>query len=159
MLITISNVDISSDELIRKAIKRYQKLFNKHIVECSIIRYNDKKPVLEPNVFNFNISHSGDIKLVAVSDSEVGIDIEKHKDIDYKLIVKRFFNPGEKCESLKEFYRYWTAKESYTKWVEGDIIKILGTVVPPKDIQYLNLFDGYTVAVASEDKDIMLNFI
>lgn len=82
------------------------------------------KPYLEgyPK-FNFNISHSGDFVVCAVSDRPIGIDIEKVEYIEYKYIAKTFFTAGEfdyivkkKLDiQLSTFYEIWTLKESYTK--------------------------------------------
>ena len=76
----------------------------------------------EPDIY-FNISHSDRYVLLAVSDREVGCDIEKVDSIDLK-IAKRFFNIDEYNtilslhnteEQKRKFYRFWTLKESFIK--------------------------------------------
>lgn len=70
----------------------------------------------------FNLSHSDEMVLCAVSETEVGCDIEKVKDISPRL-VSRFFAEEEKkyldCLSdekrKNEMMRIWTMKESYVK--------------------------------------------
>lgn len=70
----------------------------------------------------FNLSHSDEMVLCAVSETEVGCDIEKVKDIPPRL-VSRFFAEEEKryLDSLtdekrkNEMIRIWTMKESYVK--------------------------------------------
>lgn len=65
----------------------------------------------------FNLSHSGDKVMCAISDHEVGCDVEKLKAFDMN-IAKRFF-----CETEFEwidnqderFCRLWTLKESFLK--------------------------------------------
>lgn len=82
------------------------------------------KPFIENQAdFHFNLSHSGDWVVCAVSLRPVGIDVEKIKDIDF-AIADRFFT-GEEAEDLfskegdeekKEyFFNLWTLKESYIK--------------------------------------------
>lgn len=71
----------------------------------------------------FNLSHSGDYIVCVLSDSEVGIDIEQHKECRMR-VAYRFFHPkevsflekmaGKEQDSL--FYRYWAAKESFLKY-------------------------------------------
>ncbi|HEV2614925.1 MAG TPA: 4'-phosphopantetheinyl transferase superfamily protein [Gammaproteobacteria bacterium] len=81
------------------------------------------KPILKhfPNI-HFNLSHSEDIALCAVSNNPVGIDVEYlNKNMDYLSIAKRFFNPVE-YEFIKSqenfklaFFKLWTQKEAYLK--------------------------------------------
>lgn len=158
MLIAITDIFLSSDELIKKAVESYCKIFDKPLQAFRIVRESNKKPFLTPKIVEFSLSHSGKYKLIALSEKEVGIDIEKNNSINYKGIALRFFSANEECKSLDEFYGLWTAKESYAKRKESDIIKTLAKIVPLSEIQYLDLFEGYTVAVASEDTNIVLMF-
>jgi len=87
--------------------------------------YNEhKKPFLKsyPKA-HFNISHSGDFVLVAFSDCQVGVDIEKNKGNRLK-VAKRFFTQEElddlfaisaEKQQIDYFYQLWTLKESYMK--------------------------------------------
>jgi 4'-phosphopantetheinyl transferase len=92
--------------------------------DIEILRSNEGKPYLKGFPIHFNISHSGDFVVCAFSEEEVGVDIEKIKEVDFK-IAKRFFSKQE-CEDLfaKEenerldyFFSLWTLKESYLKWM------------------------------------------
>lgn len=72
---------------------------------------------------HFSLSHSDDKVMVCFSDDELGCDIEKVKDIDFK-IAERFFCRSE-YEAIMEnrsydrrketFFRLWTLKESFIK--------------------------------------------
>ena len=81
------------------------------------------KPYLTdyPDLF-FNLSHSGNRVMCAVSDREVGCDVQQIKTYDRKL-AERFFCP-EECQHIAAagaeerdvlFFRYWTLKESFIK--------------------------------------------
>jgi 4'-phosphopantetheinyl transferase len=73
----------------------------------------------------FNVSHSGDLALYAVSDKRnVGVDIEQHRTLhDLAEVAKRFFAPAEvvQLEMLPEpdrhagFFRCWSRKEAFVK--------------------------------------------
>lgn len=76
----------------------------------------------------FNVSHSGERVMCAVSSEAVGCDIEKIKEgenLEQRLekVAKRFFAEREvqKLEHASEeerktaFYQIWTMKESYVK--------------------------------------------
>ena len=84
------------------------------------------KPVLceAESGIRFNLSHSGDRALLAIATRrEIGVDIERERDIEVLDLATRFFAPGE-CRSLSAlpvdhrlsaFYRCWTRKESFIK--------------------------------------------
>ena len=73
------------------------------------------------NVY-FNLSHSGKMVLCAISDMEVGVDIEYIDDeIDLNIAKQYFYN--REYESIMnaenrpdEFFKYWVLKESYMKY-------------------------------------------
>ncbi len=87
------------------------------------------KPLLDSQSGNgslhFNVSHSHDLGLVAVTaGSEIGVDIEKVRpDIDYTHISRQFFSQGEidrllnlpLDEQVEAFYNIWTRKEAFIK--------------------------------------------
>jgi 4'-phosphopantetheinyl transferase len=93
------------------------------------------KPNLDPVPQNegvrFNLSHSGDIVLIAVGrHREIGVDVEKIRpEIELERLAQRFFSPGE-VESLSSldtehrlaaFFRCWTRKEAYIKALGGGL--------------------------------------
>lgn len=87
----------------------------------------DKEEVFEKEVPDicFNMSHSGRYVVVAVSEENVGIDIE-HKTGSYERISKRFFCK-EEYEGMKSlateqekrdfFLETWTRKEAFLKLI------------------------------------------
>jgi 4'-phosphopantetheinyl transferase len=79
-----------------------------------------------PIDLRFNLSHAGELALVAVTlEREVGVDIERHSPIEAIAVAGHFFADGERAclrslepsEQLKAFYRCWTRKESFVKAV------------------------------------------
>lgn len=80
-----------------------------------------------PANIRFNLSHSGDQALIAITRQiELGVDIEyMRKDRQLFQLSQRFFSPAE-CQALGElaaddlrhgFYRLWTRKEAFIKAV------------------------------------------
>lgn len=71
----------------------------------------------------FNISHSGDYVIIALSDFEIGCDIEYEKELDYERTGKIVFHKNElrklsEADDKKDyFYRVWTRKESFIKCI------------------------------------------
>jgi len=80
------------------------------------------KPALEGEKIHFNISHSGEVVLIAVSDTQTGVDVEYMKpDFDYEEILATNFCGRESkaarsaLDGRKMFYRLWTRKEALLK--------------------------------------------
>ena len=71
---------------------------------------------------HFNLSHSGRFVACAISDEEVGVDIEYNDSaIDLNIAKQYFFNTEYEniMKSEKpsdEFFKYWVLKESYMKY-------------------------------------------
>lgn len=117
-------------ELLIKKIS-YEKL-NIPMNEIRISYNPYGKPYLDNiRFFKFNISHSCNYVVIAVSKNRIGIDIEKIKKKDM-AIAKRFFTNNEYKYILSQatendkaiaFYKIWTLKESYVKAV-GKGLKI-----------------------------------
>ncbi len=113
----------------------------------------DGKPYISnhENIY-FNFSHSNRMVACAISDSEVGIDIEK-KDplIDLKIADTFFFNSEYRTikksdDSIDEFFKYWVLKESYMKYTG------LGFLLELK--QFEIIFDGDEIKVEVKIPDL-----
>jgi len=84
-----------------------------------------KPHLADPGSIQFNLSHSGNLALIAVAlDCEIGVDIEKIRSVrDLRGIATRFFCPEEMRELLSlppsdqelGFFLCWTRKEAYLK--------------------------------------------
>lgn len=107
-----------------------------------------KESVLkEEKTLFFSLSHSGDFVLCALSDEEVGADIQRIPDADTKKILReeqiaeRFFTEQERIWYQQEdvaasflpeqkrwrFYRIWAAKEAYMKWTGNGLTEGVST--------------------------------
>lgn len=88
------------------------------------LRYGKNgKPYLSDEGPYFSLSHSHDLTAIAVSDEEIGLDAEFLKnDRKYTRIVAAL-SPAERKEIVdrENFFRHWTAKESYVKFRGGAI--------------------------------------
>ena len=104
-----------------------------HALTFSAAEYG--KPALQPapalEMLDFNLSHSGDYALLAVSrGGAVGVDIERwNAEIEHLALAEHFFSPAERdaLRSLAEakdatvagFFAAWSRKEAYLK-ARGD---------------------------------------
>jgi 4'-phosphopantetheinyl transferase len=79
------------------------------------------------DALQFNLSHSGEIALLALATSPVGVDIEQHRALDYLSVARSAFTPREAArvaatrgsEQSRLFFSLWARKESYIK-ARGD---------------------------------------
>ncbi len=85
-------------------------------------RADEGKPALAGGGLEFNISHSGQLVVLAVSQQPVGVDIEGPRAVsDARELAHRFFAPEERrtveiAEDVPAtFLAIWTAKEAVIK--------------------------------------------
>lgn len=102
----------------------------------------------------FNVSHSGEYIIVAVSGSEIGADIQKPSAYNENL-VKKICSPKEReqreSEIIKSFNRIWALKESFSKLKSDGILMDFTKVTYSGEGTDIKLFhDGSEAAVARE---------
>ncbi len=88
-----------------------------------ILKNEHGKPYFSKGDLFFNISHSKGMGAIVLEKTECGIDIEQLREINYK-VSERFFSEEEKNwvaevkeESRERFFKVWTGKEAYTKYL------------------------------------------
>lgn len=142
---------LSSDELLRADRFHFERDRRRFIVARGVLRMllgvnlgiapaavafgyaQHGKPFVinQASQIHFNLSHSGERALVALSVSrELGVDIEElNREIDYGDLAARFFAPRE-CATLKRiaepdrkraFFACWTRKEAVVKAMGGGL--------------------------------------
>jgi len=151
---------LSADELVRAERMAFEQQRRRFVVCRTTLRailggYLDRvpgeltfrrgphgKPYVEPprssQYLHFNVSHSDELALVAVSrQREVGVDLERVRPLDgIDDMVTRYFAPAERLAfdrvppdaRLSTFYRYWTLKEAYLKACGVGLSRPLGEV-------------------------------
>lgn len=93
--------------------------------DYQIIRGEHGKPFISGTTLPcfFNLSHSGEYIVCALTEGQVGVDIERKGRLRLE-VARRFFHPEEVrvLESLPErqqadaFFSYWSVKESFLKY-------------------------------------------
>jgi 4'-phosphopantetheinyl transferase len=137
----------------------------------SDISYNAfGRPVIK-GFDDFNISHSGEIVVCAVSDhGSIGIDIEKRHPLDFADFVRQFADTEWNCINqaaapLEVFYDHWTAKEAVLKADGRGLVDNLAAidvssfskVLMENKAWYLHRvsdFENYTCHLACSEPDI-----
>ena len=117
-------LSLAGDILTRKYLSR---LYNIPEEKLEIKKGENGKPYVLNIPAHFNVSHSGDYTVLAISDRPIGIDLEIIRDFS-AILAKKYFNEDElkyisgnsssrkKSLMQKCFYEIWTAKEAYLKF-------------------------------------------
>lgn len=106
--------NISSHDLLKKILKEEY-----NIDSFTIIKNEFGKPYLKDNQLYFSISHDIDTCAIAISSSEIGIDLE-YLNYNERVINKYFYDAEKeimaKSNNLKyDFTKIWVKKEAYLK--------------------------------------------
>lgn len=132
----------------------------------TIIEDSGGKPRLQSGEMYFNISHSRNTLVIAVADTEVGVDIEFF-DRRISDRVKNYCLSEDEQKSAPyenvEFLKIWTAKESYLKLYgtglrqamkEFSVIndEFSSSTLPFAEFSRINTKE-YTICVATKQKE------
>ena len=159
-LFIFKNEGYSRNNTIKKIFNTY---YGYDVQDNNILVSKLGKPFLDSNKYYFNISHSGEYVIFAVSDDEIGIDIQKMDEIK-KYLQKQsillgkqcaqefIFSPYEdkfikKCNSFKRFYIIWTIKEAYIKYSGQGLNKTLNSFIV---LHYNNSYYIYDSCLRSD---------
>lgn len=72
----------------------------------------------------FNLSHTGGRTFAAFSDADVGLDAEWRGRPLPQAVLRRL----SEAEREEDFFRLWTAKEAYVKYLGGSLAALLPTL-------------------------------
>lgn len=128
-------------------------------VETDYIYGRLGKPYFKNLPWFFSLSHSGEYVFCAVSEKEIGADIQMCKPLKNHHLEKRYFTEREqqlleeKSEKERQnlFYRLWTKKEAYGKLTGdgiGDAV-VLDTEALSDKVRWeeWQLENGYSITV------------
>ncbi len=104
------------------------------------------KPALQNAKTQFNLSHSGDWALVAITENTpVGIDIERiREDVDVAPLLRRIGETGLPSHP-RDLFQRWALREAMSKASGGPLMEL-----PTADIRAVDISApaGYRAAVA-----------
>lgn len=102
----------------------------------------DGTPYIDKADLNVSISHTDKYFILAISNSRVGIDIERIKERSFEAIARKFL--GNEVSDLRDFYLEWTKMESQFKHGGED-----------GKFRSFDVFKDIVLTVYSEDTDII----
>ena len=127
--------------------------------EMPILKDARGKPYVGKDGVYISIAHSHERCLVAVSNSEIGVDIEYRSKDEARLIriAERYFTEKEaeyvKAKPSERFYEIWCAKESFIKFTGEGMARPLSSFCvfdSPLIFSHFDI-DGYTLCVCSAE--------
>ena len=158
-MIAIYYTKFDTSELTRGQVRSTESLLSRKLLRYVLVRFHgmseplptvevagNDKPYLSDRSFEFNVTHSGGVVVLAVSDESIGIDIEKtDRVIRQKIFETYLHTPNGTIED-------WTKFESYSKLSGGGIYSVS---YPPKESGvffkiYTEDVPGFTVCVCTK---------
>ena len=122
--------------------------------------YTDKgKPFIKKEKVYFNLSHSNNLVVCVASDRNIGVDVEKIKEVSPQMVNRvctesELFSviDNEGNIDVKSFFKIWTIKEAYFKLVGTGIVdfkKIDSQKI--NNVIFTEDYDGYILSIVLED--------
>lgn len=156
---------LAAGELLRETVERALG-----ITEFTVVKDPGGKPrIAGQDRFHYNLSHSGDRVVIAWGDGPVGVDVQQMRmDPGKEELARSFFTPEEQAfifespESRAErFYRVWTGKESYLKYLGTGLKKSLSSfsILSPEISPMLKTWylpQGCCVSLCTNDPNCIL---
>ncbi|MBQ3005068.1 MAG: 4'-phosphopantetheinyl transferase superfamily protein [Clostridia bacterium] len=121
----VKKLRTAGDMLLKKAMTE------KGVADFEIYKNSKGKPYIKNSPYYFNVSHSEDIAICGISESEIGVDIEKVRKVNLKTATRfatekeLFYIFGKSpcdddyysdtTEIYERFFEIWTLKEAYFK--------------------------------------------
>lgn len=113
-----------------------------------ILKSGVGKPYFRDLPIKFSVSHSGDRIVLAVSDKEIGADIQRVNPRAVR-VAERFFTESENAYvggDTQRFFEIWTKKEAYAKWHGEGLAATRDVDVTALDF-YTEVDGDYVIAV------------
>ncbi|MDN3695568.1 4'-phosphopantetheinyl transferase superfamily protein [Chryseobacterium tructae] len=119
--------------LLQQGLKSYYD-----IDDIYIERSPDNKPYLKNQPLHFNISHSKELVVCVIEEFPIGIDVEfindkiNYLDFQFQMTEHEFDRIDRSEDQIRDFFSYWTQKESVMKAHGG------GMMIPLDSFEIVN---------------------
>lgn len=155
-------------ELLRRTVRRELGISDFRVVT---------EPAGKPRIagcenFHFNLSHSGKHVVIAWGNTPVGVDVQQMRsNVNLEKMAKHWFT-SEEQEYIQEipeqerarFYRVWTGKESYLKYLGTGLKKNLASfsifsLEPEVQLYHRSLPGGYSLTLCTSDDNYLFELL
>lgn len=153
MILFFSKGEVDSDEYIKYCYGYYEDIMRSHgndlPKEIEIIRNTGEKPKFNTEQAYFSLSHSHGVIMLAISPTEIGADIEKIREINYKKFD--FIN----AEDNEDFFFKWTEREAYLKRIGIGIKQFKAEIPDNEHFEHFPVFEDYHACVCGEEQSVI----
>ena len=148
-----------NEHTVAAELARYA-LFDVYGIRAELKKGKNGKPFFKGCDAHISLSHSNGLCLAAISDGEIGADIEKIRGNSEHLlrIAGRYLTPDEVqyisvCPTQR-FFEIWCKKESYIKYTGEGFSRPFSSFSVFDGDMSLTYFeiDGYGIGVCSKEK-------
>lgn len=148
MIVFVVRQKVDSDSFIRFGYSNYRDLCG-HLhgglpEKVNIIREENRKPRLDVDGVYFNLSHSHGLVILAVSNTEIGVDVEKIRPVNREKFT--FIE----ADDDQEFFEEWTERESYCKFTGEGITSIRKPLPKDAHFEHFDMWDYHACICAPE---------
>ncbi len=116
--------------------------------ELAVVRDGGKPVFQNVEDIHFSVSHSKDVWAIAISQKQVGLDIQRHVQCNSRGIAKRFFHIREyehlEADDYADFFDIWAAKESFVKFTGSGIDDEFSSFCVVENGNLIKKLDGIT---------------
>lgn len=154
----IAPTDGCDEHAVGASLARFA-LYNTYASRAPLKKDERGKPYFEGSPAHISISHSKGMCLAAISDSEIGVDIELN-DGDAEHLTRlagRYFTKAEaqyvSAAPTERFYEIWCAKESYIKYTGEGFSRTLSSFsVLDGEMRFSHFeYNGYHITACSKE--------
>ncbi len=158
------NKKISTDKVIIKSVEGFT---NKPDNDIKISRTRYGKPYIEKSDLHVGVTHTGDVLIIALGFSSIGIDAESENRVIKKmeLVAERFFSDKERKYVYsgigdlrrQRFIEVWVKKEAYIKYMGKRVFDIadIDTHIIQDNYKKIDI-DGYVIYAYTQEEDIKI---
>ncbi len=153
MVLFFAKGQADSDKFVKFCYQNYKDIMSRYGAELpskvEIVRIDGEKPRFDTDKVYFNLSHSGGVMMLGISHSEIGVDIEKIREIDYKKFD--FID----AKDVEEFFEKWTERESYLKFTGEGLSGLRKEIPDDAHFEHFPVWDEYHACVCAEEQNII----
>lgn len=152
MILFFARGECDSDVFVKHCYRHFADIMNagdgEYPREVDIVREYGEKPHFDKGDAKFSLSHSHGVIMLGISHSEIGVDIEKIRPVNFQKFS--FMDADDE----RDFFRKWTERESYLKYTGAGLKDFRCAIPEDAHFEHFDVFEGYDACVCAEEQNI-----